>query len=31
MMTFIIILGLLGNVLDGGLIRMGSRGMRKFH
>ena len=29
MLTLIIIIGLLGNILDGGLIRMGSRGMRK--
>lgn len=30
MLTLIIIIGLIGNILDGGLIRMGSRGMRKF-
>ena len=29
MLTLIIFIGLLGNILDGGLIRMGSRGMRK--
>lgn len=30
MLTIIIILGLIGNILDGGLIRGGGRGMRKF-
>ena len=30
MLTLIIIIGLIGNILDGGLIRMGGRGMRKF-
>lgn len=29
MITLIVIFGLLGNILDGGLIRMGGRGFRK--
>jgi hypothetical protein len=29
MITLIVILGLIGNILDGGLIRMGGRGFRK--
>lgn len=29
MVTLIVIFGLLGNILDGGIIRMGGRGFRK--
>ena len=29
MLTIIIVIGLIGNILDGGLIRMGGRGFRK--
>lgn len=29
MLTIIIIFGLIGNILDGGLIRMGGKGFRK--
>lgn len=29
MVTLIVIFGLLGNILDGGLISMGGRGFRK--
>lgn len=29
MITFIVIIGFIGNVLSGGIIRMGSRGFRK--
>lgn len=30
MLTLIIILGMLGNILDGNLLKLGGRGMRKF-
>lgn len=29
MLTIIVLFGLLGNILDGGLIRMGGKGFRK--
>ncbi len=29
MLTIIIVIGLIGNILDGGLIRMGGRGFLK--
>lgn len=29
MLTILVLIGLLGNILDGGLIRMGGRGFRK--
>lgn len=29
MLTIIVIIGLIGNILSGGLIRMGGRGFRK--
>lgn len=29
MLTILVFIGLLGNILDGGLIRMGGRGFRK--
>ena len=29
MITFIVLVGLIGNILNGGLIRMGNRGFKK--